>query len=154
MFGRKLTLISSSIFFVLSFVLLALTCSVPQIYIARFLQGFGVGFVMTVQPMYIGEISSDDTRNALGAFMQLFIVRKSIKNICNEYSNFISCNFSRNSLRICYWSIRILRGFPIFLSGGSNCFHSCIHIFPRQSSVLYPKGKKRGCYQSFAILSR
>lgn len=56
--------------------LLILTCSVPQIYIARFLQGFGVGFVMTVQSMYVGEISTDDARNALGAFMQLFIVRK------------------------------------------------------------------------------
>lgn len=29
---------------------------------------------MTVQPMYIGEISTDDTRGALGSFMQLFIV--------------------------------------------------------------------------------
>lgn len=37
-------------------------------------KGFGVGFVMTAQPMYIGEISTDDTRGALGSFMQLFIV--------------------------------------------------------------------------------
>lgn len=29
---------------------------------------------MTVQPMYIGEISTDDCRGALGSFMQLFIV--------------------------------------------------------------------------------
>lgn len=29
---------------------------------------------MTAQPMYIGEISTDDTRGALGSFMQLFIV--------------------------------------------------------------------------------
>lgn len=43
-------------------------------YIARLLQGFGVGFVMTAQTMYIGEISSDDCRGALGSFMQLGIV--------------------------------------------------------------------------------
>lgn len=29
---------------------------------------------MTAQPMYIGEISTDDTRDTLGSFMQLFIV--------------------------------------------------------------------------------
>jgi MFS family permease len=34
----------------------------------------GVGFVMTVQTMYIGEISSDDCRGALGSLMQLFIM--------------------------------------------------------------------------------
>ena len=33
-----------------------------------------MGFVMTVQSMYIGEISTDDSRGALGSFMQLFIV--------------------------------------------------------------------------------
>ena len=51
-----------------------LTCNVPQIYIARLLQGFGVGFVMTAQTMYIGEIASDDCRGALGSFMQVGIV--------------------------------------------------------------------------------
>lgn len=29
---------------------------------------------MTVTPMYIGEIATDDLRGALGSFMQLFIV--------------------------------------------------------------------------------
>lgn len=43
-------------------------------YLARLLQGFGVGFVMTAQTMYIGEIASDDCRGALGSFMQIGIV--------------------------------------------------------------------------------
>lgn len=43
-------------------------------YLARFLQGFGDGFVMTAQTMYIGEIASDDCRGALGSLMQLGIV--------------------------------------------------------------------------------
>lgn len=37
-------------------------------------QGLGVGFVMTVTPMYVGEISTDSSRDALGSLMQLFIV--------------------------------------------------------------------------------
>jgi MFS family permease len=60
--GRKWTLLSSTAFFILSFMLLILTCNIPQIFVARLLQGLGVGFVMTVQTMYIGEISSDDCR--------------------------------------------------------------------------------------------
>jgi MFS family permease len=71
--GRKWTLLSSSVFFISSYILLATTKSVTQIYIARILQGFGVGFVMTTQTMYIGEISTDDCRGALGSFMQLAI---------------------------------------------------------------------------------
>lgn len=74
MIGRKWTLLSSTVFFILSWILLILTCNVPQIYIARLLQGFGVGFVMTAQTMYIGEIASDDCRGALGSFMQIGIV--------------------------------------------------------------------------------
>jgi len=72
--GRKWTLLSSSVFFALSSILLVTTNSVIQIFIARLIQGFGVGFVMTAQPMYIGEISTDATRVVLGSFMQLFIV--------------------------------------------------------------------------------
>ena len=72
--GRKWTLLSSTLFYVLSYILLILTCNVPQIYVARLLQGFGVGFVMTAQTMYIGEIASDDCRGALGSFMQVGIV--------------------------------------------------------------------------------
>lgn len=63
-------------FFVVSFGLLLTTGSVLFMCIARFLQGLGIGFVMCVQPMYIGEISTDDVRGALGSFMQLFIVSK------------------------------------------------------------------------------
>lgn len=74
MIGRKWTLMCSSIFYILSWILMILTCNVPQIYVARLLQGFGVGFVNTAQTMYIGEISSDDCRGALGSFMQIGIV--------------------------------------------------------------------------------
>lgn len=42
-------------------------------YIARFLNGFGTGAIFTVLPMFVGEISEDAVRGALGSFMQLFI---------------------------------------------------------------------------------
>lgn len=72
--GRKLTLLGSSVFFVISWILLLVTSSVGLVLAARLIQGFGVGFVMTVQTMYIGEIASNEYRGALGSLMQLCIV--------------------------------------------------------------------------------
>lgn len=74
--GRKWTLLGSSLFFIVSWILLLFAGNVWIMYVARLSQGFGVGFVMTAQPMYIGEIATDECRGALGSFMQLFIVSK------------------------------------------------------------------------------
>lgn len=72
--GRKWTLLSSSVFFVLAFMLNMVAGEVWMLYASRIIQGFGVGFVMTVQPMYVGEIATDNVRGATGSLMQLFIV--------------------------------------------------------------------------------
>lgn len=74
MIGRKLTLLASAIFFIVSWILLLTTSNVGQLLAARLIQGFGVGFVMTVQSMYIGEIATNEYRGALGSLMQLCIV--------------------------------------------------------------------------------
>ncbi|XP_023309511.1 facilitated trehalose transporter Tret1-like [Lucilia cuprina] len=72
--GRKWVLLSSSIFFVVAYVLMMVAGEVWVLLLARLIQGFGVGFVMTVQPMYVGEIATDSVRGATGSLMQLFIV--------------------------------------------------------------------------------
>ena len=74
--GRKRTLLSSAFFLMTAYVLMLMSNKVWQLLVARFLQGFGVGFVFTALPMYIGEISTDNVRGALGSLMQLFIVGK------------------------------------------------------------------------------
>lgn len=74
--GRKWTLLSSSVFFVLAFLLNMVAGEVWILFASRIIQGFGVGFVMTVQPMYVGEIATDNVRGATGSLMQLFIVCK------------------------------------------------------------------------------
>lgn len=73
-FGRKLTLLGSSAFFIFSWIMLLTASAIGQLLAARLIQGFGVGFVMTVQTMYIGEIASNEYRGALGSLMQLCIV--------------------------------------------------------------------------------
>ncbi|XP_058116663.1 facilitated trehalose transporter Tret1-like [Anopheles ziemanni] len=72
--GRKWTLLGSSALFIVSWILLLTAGTVVQVLVARFIQGLGVGFVMTVQTMYIGEIASNQYRGALGSLMQLCIV--------------------------------------------------------------------------------
>ncbi|XP_037811299.1 facilitated trehalose transporter Tret1 isoform X1 [Lucilia sericata] len=72
--GRKWVLLSSSVLLVVSFIVLMIAPEVWVIVLARALQGFATGFVMTVQPMYLSEISTDEIRGATGSLMQLFIV--------------------------------------------------------------------------------
>lgn len=74
--GRKWVLLSSSVFFVVAYVLMMIGGAVWVLLLARLIQGFGVGFVMTAQPMYVGEIATDSVRGATGSLMQLFIVCK------------------------------------------------------------------------------
>lgn len=74
--GRKWVLLSSSVFFVFAYILMMIASEIWILYLGRLIQGFGVGFVMTVQPMYVGEIATDAVRGATGSLMQLFIVCK------------------------------------------------------------------------------
>lgn len=74
--GRKWTLLSSALFLIVSYIVLMFAYEVWIILIARVLQGFATGFVMTIQPMYVAEISTDNIRGATGSFMQLFLVSK------------------------------------------------------------------------------
>ncbi|XP_055903786.1 facilitated trehalose transporter Tret1-like [Eupeodes corollae] len=72
-FGRKFTLLSSSLFFISSYMCLIIGRSIGVIYVARILQGLGGGIVTTLTPMYIGEIATDDFRGALGSLILLFM---------------------------------------------------------------------------------
>nr|XP_023013453.1 facilitated trehalose transporter Tret1-like [Leptinotarsa decemlineata] len=72
--GRKKTLLIGAIPFLLAFVTNIVADTVYHFYLSRFLCGLGVGIIFTALPMYIGEISDDETRGTLGSFMQLFIV--------------------------------------------------------------------------------
>ncbi|XP_075148733.1 facilitated trehalose transporter Tret1-like [Haematobia irritans] len=72
--GRKWTLLCSSFFLAISYLLMMIAHHVSIILLGRVLQGFGAGFVMTVIPMYVGEISTANVRGATGSLMQLFLV--------------------------------------------------------------------------------
>ncbi|XP_030766117.1 facilitated trehalose transporter Tret1-like [Sitophilus oryzae] len=66
-FGRKRTIIMSSIPYFFTWIMIAFTNSVTVIYIARFIAGIADGWVFTAVPMYIGEISDPKIRGLLGS---------------------------------------------------------------------------------------
>lgn len=102
-FGRKLTLLSSAVFFVLSYLILIFTTAVGAVLAARLIQGFGVGFVMTVQSMYIGEIASNEYRGALGSLMQLCIVTGILYVYCvGPYVSYVALQWACLALPIIF----------------------------------------------------
>ncbi|XP_031839330.2 facilitated trehalose transporter Tret1 [Nomia melanderi] len=71
--GRKYTLLSSTVLYLIGWALIASAGVVYQLYAARVVLGFGMAFAFTVVPMYCGEIAEISVRGALGSFLQLFI---------------------------------------------------------------------------------
>lgn len=71
--GRKWTLLAASIPKVCSWILLALATNVTTIYIGRMLAGVGCGVTYSVAPIYLGEITSKQTRGLLSTLMAVLI---------------------------------------------------------------------------------
>ncbi|XP_055618400.1 facilitated trehalose transporter Tret1 isoform X3 [Toxorhynchites rutilus septentrionalis] len=72
-FGRKLALLSSAIFFLLACVLFLTASTVAQILVGRFVQGCGIGFAITITPMYVCEIATANRRGALVSLVQTYM---------------------------------------------------------------------------------
>ncbi|XP_051162550.1 facilitated trehalose transporter Tret1-like [Leptopilina boulardi] len=71
--GRKGTLLAASIPKVCSWILLGLATNVTTIYIGRMLAGIGCGVTYSVAPIYLGEITSKQTRGLLSTLMAVLI---------------------------------------------------------------------------------
>ncbi|KAG6455733.1 hypothetical protein O3G_MSEX009374 [Manduca sexta] len=71
--GRKWGVLSSAIPLIIGFILMLTASSVGMIYAGRIFWGLAVGILFTVGPMYCAEIATDDSRGALGSFLQLFV---------------------------------------------------------------------------------
>ncbi|XP_034952225.1 uncharacterized protein [Chelonus insularis] len=72
-FGRRVTLLSSVIPFLISWILIASATVIEVLYAARLIAGLSIAFPFTVLPMYCGEIAEPSIRGILGSFLQLFI---------------------------------------------------------------------------------
>lgn len=72
--GRKRSLITASLLFLIASVLTAIPQQYWQLIVARFIGGVGVGIASMVSPMYIAEISPAKIRGKLVSFNQFAIV--------------------------------------------------------------------------------
>ncbi|CAD1475533.1 unnamed protein product, partial [Heterotrigona itama] len=70
-FGRKNTLLLSGLPVIVSWSLIVIASSIWELYAARFLAGISLGLFICVFPMYIGEVSSPDTRGIGGSMMTI-----------------------------------------------------------------------------------
>ncbi|XP_065088838.1 facilitated trehalose transporter Tret1-like [Ochlerotatus camptorhynchus] len=72
-FGRKMAMLTSAAFYLSAYVLFLTATSVAQILVGRFVQGCGIGFAITITPMYVAEIATVNRRGALGSLVQTYI---------------------------------------------------------------------------------
>lgn len=56
--GRKKSMLTVAVLVLASWTILAVANSVVYLYIGRLLAGFALGWGMTVQPLYLGEIAT------------------------------------------------------------------------------------------------
>ena len=69
--GRRFTMrMLASLCFLFGYLIIMLANSAALIYLGRFINGMGVGAVMTTATIYIVEIASTDMRGVLGCFIQ------------------------------------------------------------------------------------
>ncbi|XP_058764525.1 monosaccharide-sensing protein 2-like [Vicia villosa] len=71
MFGRRPMLITSSLMFYLSGLVMLWAPNVPVILFSRLLSGIGIALAMTITPLYISEIAPPDIRGLLNTLPQL-----------------------------------------------------------------------------------
>ncbi|XP_067616732.1 facilitated trehalose transporter Tret1-like isoform X2 [Eurosta solidaginis] len=131
--GRKWVLLISSAFFVVAYALMLIASEVWMLLLARLIQGFGVGFVFTVQPMYVGEIATDAVRGATGSLMQLFVVA----GILYVYA--IGPYVSYNALQWCCLAVPIV-------------FDIVFFFMPESPYYFAGKGQKSNALSSLQFL--
>lgn len=71
-FGRKWSLIFISTLQMCGFIILAFGNHVNYYYISRLTQGLSTGFMITVLPLFLAEISENFNRGKFGTFLNLF----------------------------------------------------------------------------------
>ncbi|XP_054290631.1 facilitated trehalose transporter Tret1-like [Macrosteles quadrilineatus] len=72
-FGRKKILLYSSLFTILSWLIILIATSAVHLYIARFLAGIQLGAIATVHSIYIGEISLPEVRGSLSVLNHFMV---------------------------------------------------------------------------------
>lgn len=76
--GRKKTLLLTSCFYGLGWLILIFATRVAELYVARVILGLGVGISYTTNPMYISEMADVNIRGALGTLIAVNVFSGSV----------------------------------------------------------------------------
>ncbi|XP_058811707.1 facilitated trehalose transporter Tret1-like [Topomyia yanbarensis] len=69
--GRKIAHLLSSVIHIVGWIMLLTANNVALMIAARFVLGFGNGYILITLTIYVGEIASDKYRGILGSFLQI-----------------------------------------------------------------------------------
>ncbi|XP_014474011.1 PREDICTED: facilitated trehalose transporter Tret1-like [Dinoponera quadriceps] len=131
--GRKQTLLFSTLPFLIGWTLVASATHFAQLYVARLIFGLALSIPFTVLPMYVGEIAETSIRGALGSFLQLFIT------IGLLYSFAIGPFVSY----MVFWIVCAILNIVFF---------ACFILMPESPYYLLSKGRKDEAIASLAKL--
>lgn len=70
--GRKLSILLTTIPFIISWIWIACSTTVTDLIIGRSISGIGIAFSLSVTPIYLCEIATDDIRGGIGIYMTVF----------------------------------------------------------------------------------
>ncbi|XP_015593491.1 facilitated trehalose transporter Tret1 isoform X2 [Cephus cinctus] len=77
-FGRKRSLLISSLFYIVGWIIVIFATNVASLYVARIILGMGVGISYTTNPMYVSEVADMNIRGALGTLIALNVFTGSL----------------------------------------------------------------------------
>ncbi|XP_047338661.1 polyol transporter 5-like [Impatiens glandulifera] len=111
--GRRYTVVISAVIFFFGALIMGIATNYPFIMVGRFVAGVGVGFSLTIAPVYTAELSPASFRGFLTSFPEVFI---NSGVLLGYISNFA---FSKLPLKL-GWRVMLLVGTipPIFMAIG------------------------------------
>ncbi|CAG9770638.1 unnamed protein product [Ceutorhynchus assimilis] len=100
-FGRKKTIIFTTVPFFLAWLMVAFAKTVTFLYVARFIAGIADGVTFTVVPMYTGEIAEPRVRGLLGSSCSVcWILGFLLINLIGSYMSITNAALVSSSLCI------------------------------------------------------
>ncbi|XP_055923399.1 facilitated trehalose transporter Tret1-like [Eupeodes corollae] len=115
--GRRFTMMIGSCMFTLAYATMMIADTIEIIYVGRILEGLGAGCTMTVVPMYVGEISTKESRGSTLSLMMLYMTLGMLFVYCigpfTTYHVMQVCCISIPSLT--FWGYFLLPESPYYL---------------------------------------
>ncbi|XP_044002400.1 proton myo-inositol cotransporter-like [Aphidius gifuensis] len=103
-FGRKFSLLCSSIFFSIGWLFVIFGNNVFALYASRIILGIGVGMSYTTNPMYVSEVADTNIRGALGTLIAINVFTGSLFTCCiAPWTSYMTTNLILLSIPVIFF---------------------------------------------------